>query len=81
MVEKRVSMETQEISRFAALILKRKQNNFNKYWNKKMFNNTSFDDNIKEIQDKNGILDKKKRKVNNSVVKLTNKDRTIGFYA
>jgi tRNA A22 N-methylase len=74
-------METQEISRFAALILKRKQNNFNKYWNKKMFNNTSFDDNIKEIQDKNGILDKKKRKVNNSVVKLTNKDRTIGFYA
>jgi hypothetical protein len=46
-----------------------------------MFDNTSFDDNIKEIQDKNGILDKKKRKVNNSVVKLTNKDRTIGFYA
>ena len=40
-----------------------------------MCDNTSFDDRIKETQDKKGILDKKKRKLNYFEVKLTNKDR------
>ena len=42
---------------------------------KEMCGNTSFDDRIKETQDKDGILDKKKRKLNYFVVKLTNEDR------
>ena len=69
-------METREISRIADLILKRKQNNFNTHCNRKqMCDNTSLDDRIKETQDKEGILDKKKRKRNYFVVKLTNEDR------
>ena len=57
-------METREISRLADLILKRKQNNFNTHSNRKnICNNTSFDDRIKETQDKKGILDKNKRKL------------------
>ncbi len=71
MVEKRVSIETWEISRLPDLILKRKQNNFNTHCN----NNTSFEDRIKETQDKKGIIDKKKRKLHYFVVKLTNEDR------
>ncbi len=40
-----------------------------------MCDNTSFDDRIRETQDKKGILDKKKQKLNYFVVKLTNEDR------
>ncbi len=40
-----------------------------------MCDNTSFDDRIKETQDKKGILDKKKREPNYFMVKLTNEDR------
>ena len=40
-----------------------------------MCDNTSFDDRIKETQDKKGIPDKKKRKLNDFMVKLTNEDR------
>ncbi len=69
-------METREISRLADLILKRKQNNFNTHSNRKnICNNTSFDDRIKETQDKKGILDKNKRKLHYFVVKLTNENR------
>ena len=47
-------METREISRLADLILKRKQNNCNTHCNrKKMCDNTSFDDRMKETQDEN----------------------------
>ncbi len=71
-------METREISRLADLISKRKQNNFNTHCNpKKMCDNTSFDDRIKETQDKKGILDKKKRKRNYFVVKLTKTGQPI----
>ena len=40
-----------------------------------MCDNTSFDDRIKETRDKKGTRDKKKRKLNYFVVKLTNEDR------
>ncbi len=40
-----------------------------------MSDNTSFDGRIKDILDKKGILDIKKRKLNYFVVKLTNEDR------
>ncbi len=40
-----------------------------------MCENTSFDDRIKETQDKKKILDKNKRKLSYFVVKLTNEDR------
>ncbi len=40
-----------------------------------MCDNTSFDDQIKETQDKKGILDKKKRKPNYFLVILTKEDR------
>ena len=40
-----------------------------------MCDNTSFDDRIKETQNKKGILDKKKRKPNYFLVILTKEDR------
>ncbi len=51
-----------------------------------MCDNTSFDDRIKETQDKNGIFDQKKRKpLTIFVIKLTNArrpgNRSSGSYA